>query len=790
MKLFSQSLIRVHLVVCACFFLSAGVNVHGQLLNQPIDVTPDFADVQNTYFLPGDTTSFDPATGRGVLRWNRSRLGTTMLFNDMVERFDDVGGNEWPRMYAEDPELPFAIDFISDNTVRIRMKTSTASKEPGPSIMLVDEANGGALPVSSAWTSEKVKEGFLFASSAGSILLREKPWGIEVRDADGKMLTRSMADNTFQPFCFIRRPSDYSRSVSAVFSLAPGEKIFGCGESFTELNKRGQKVVLSTTDALSCEKQLMYKPVPFFLSNRGYGMFVHTSAPTTFDIGSGNHGRNVISSVDDELDLFIFIGKPKEVIGAYTAVTGRAAMPPLWSFGLWMSRITYKSESEARDIVSKLREHRIPSDVIHLDTGWFETDWKCDYEFSKSRFDDPEKMIADFAEAGIHTCLWQLPYFVPGNRLFPEIVEKGLAVKDAKGNLPYEDAVLDFSNPETVAWYQDKIAGLLKLGVGAIKTDFGEAAPTCGLYASGTTGIYEHNLYPLRYQEAAADIIRKETGNSIIWARAGWAGAQRNPVHWGGDSHKTFDSMASTLRAGLSIGLSGFSFWSHDIGGFAGPRNDEVFEKWAPFGMLTSHSRVHGNPPKEPWLIGEEFMDSFRRSVELRYKLMPYIYAQAKDCSERGLPMLRAMFVEFPDDPGAWLVDDQYLFGSDLLVAPLFEAGSTSRSVYLPGGKWHDYQTGKVYGSGWQKLEAGSIPAIVLVRDGAVIPHIALAQCTKDLDWSQLNLQVYAAETAEATALVCLPSDQKLQRVSVKKTAGVWRVGNDPFSGRVQWQLQ
>jgi len=300
------------------------------------------------------------------------------------------------------------------------------------------------------------------------------------------------------PFGFIRRAADYSRSVNAAFALSPDEKIFGCGESFVNFDKVGQKVVLCTTDANGVESGEMYKPIPFFMSNRGYGMFMHTSTPITCDFGSTNRAVNALMIGDENLDLFVFIGEPKTILDEYTNLTGKAPMPPLWSFGLWMSRITYFSEADGRNVVTKLREHKIPTDVIHFDTGWFETDWRCDYQFSKNRFTDPQKMIADFKKEGIQTCLWQLPYFVPKNDLYNEIVSKGLMVKNGKGGVPYEDAVFDFTNPATVEWYRQKIGGLLKLGVSVIKVDFGEAAPISGIYANGRSGFYEHNLYPLR----------------------------------------------------------------------------------------------------------------------------------------------------------------------------------------------------------------------------------------------------------------------------------------------------
>ena len=306
---------------------------------------------------------------------------------------------------------------------------------------------------------------------------------------------------------------------------------------------------------------------------------------------------------------------------------------------------------------------------------------------------------------------------MPKNTLFNELVERNLVVRDGKGNLPSEDAVLDFSNPAAVEWYQGKLANLLGMGVGAIKADFGEAARANGVYASGRTGFYEHNLYPLRYNKAVADITKKTTGENIIWARSAWAGSQRYPLHWGGDAESTDQGMAAELRGGLSFGLCGFSFWSHDVGGFTARADDSLYLRWLSFGALTSHTRCHGVSPKEPWEYGDKVMAQFRKIDEMKYKLMPYVYAQAKDCSERGLPMLRALFVEYPDDPGSWLIDSEYLFGSDMLVAPLFE-DAASRSVYLPPGKWIDYQSGRVYAAGWSQIQAGEIPAVILVRDG------------------------------------------------------------------------
>jgi alpha-D-xyloside xylohydrolase len=463
-------------------------------------------------------------------------------------------------------------------------------------------------------------------------------------------------------------------------------------------------------------------------------------------------------------------------------------MPPLWSFGFWMSRITYFSQEEGLAVADKLRKYKIPADVLHFDTGWFEIDWRSDYKFAPSRFENPEKMISELKTKGLQTSLWQLPYFVPKNKLFDEIVEKDLYVKNNKGNLPYEDALLDFSNPDAVEWYQNKIKGLLDLGVGVIKVDFGEAAPPHGIYASGKTGFYEHNLYPLRYNKVVADITKEVTGENIIWARSTWAGSQRYPLHWGGDPANSNTAMSATLRGGLSIGLSGFSFWSHDIGGFVEKTPEELYRRWTPFGMLTSHVRSHGAPPTEPWEYGEDFTNAFRKAANLRYRLMPYIYAQAMQCTEQGLPMLRALFVEYPDDAGSWLIDDQYLFGSDILVAPLFEE-VTARDVYIPEGEWIDYQTGKTYDEGWHQIDAGDIPVVMLVKNGSVIPHIQLAQSTAFMDWSELKLKPFATNADEATGLVCLPKNNELKEVRLIKDGNSFRLQEDVFDGSIKLNI-
>lgn len=760
---------------------SAGVQY---LQCQAKDMSGEFSDLSNTYFLADSLAGFDLNKGEGLLNWKRYRLAPRQAFN--------LNGY-WPvRMkmldfpdtqYDNDPNLRIKVQKIDNRTLRVTIFTSPIepkmddANDPMFSPEFIAQQTGEqAKNGRGRWNVKATDQAIVYKNNNGSLEIQKYPFRIVLRDGQGKLLTqtRHIIDNDstqvkLLPFNFIKRGSDNSRSINPVLMLSPNERIYGCGESFTSLNKVGQKVQISVVDPQGPETDGMYKPVPFYFSNRGYGIFMHTSAPTTADFGASYIGAQRLFMGDETMDFFIFFGEPKDVLNAYTDVTGKSPMLPLWTFGTWMSRITYFSQEEGLDIARKLRANKIPSDVIHFDTGWFGVDWQCDYEFAKDRFKDPVAMLKSMKKDGFHTCLWQLPYFTPKNRYFRELVDGGMAVHNGNGTLSYEDAVLDLSNPKTVAWYQGKIANLIKQGVSVIKCDFGEAAPYDGIYASGKTGFYEHNLYPLRYNKALWQAVRDNTPDheGVIWARSAWAGSQRYPLHWGGDAATNeigSVGMLGDLRGGLSFGLSGFSFWSHDMGGFVTKSPDDLYRRWLPFGFLSSHTRAHGAPPTEPWLISESFTKAFRQSAEMKYKLMPYVYAQAKDCSERGLPMVRALLVEFPDDPGAWFVEDEYMFGSQILVAPMLETGK-SRTVYLPRGKWIDYQTGKVYEGGYQTIPTAEIPCVILVKDGSLIPHVPVAQNTGDIKWDKVELKAYKADATKCTGLLFRPGDKELQHI-------------------------
>jgi alpha-D-xyloside xylohydrolase len=325
--------------------------------------------------------------------------------------------------------------------------------------------------------------------------------------------------------------------------------------------------------------------------------------------------------------------------------------------------------------------------------------------------------------------------------------------------------------------------------VGAIKVDFGEGAPLTGQYASGLSGWYEHNLYPLRYNKAVAEVTKEVTGDDVIWARSAWSGSQRYPLHWGGDAENTDSAMAAELRGGLSFGLSGFTYWSHDVGGFVNRAPRDLYRRWLAWGVLTSHTRAHGAPPREPWEYDEALTEDFRRALGLRYSLMPYIYAQAKDSSARGFPMARPLFFEYPNDPGSWAIDDEYMFGSDLLVAPMFASGER-RGVYLPPGSWIDYQSGRVYeGASWHDIPAGQIPVVLLVKNHSVLPHIKVAQSTKDMDWDNIELRVFSTDSTAVNGLFTRPGGN-VQTLSLVPRGRDFVLRQDPQGGKVKWTIK
>lgn len=513
------------------------------------------------------------------------------------------------------------------------------------------------------------------------------------------------------------------------------EHFAGTGERFARMDLAGGTYVLENTDALGVNSLRAYKNVPFYTSSAGYGLLALTSSHVRLSL-AGISTRAACGVVEEaSLDLFLFGGTPERIVYEYRRVTGFPAQPPPWSYGTWMAKMTYFSAAEVAAVGRRMREGGFPCDVLHLDTGWFSKDWKCEWEFSAERFPDPRAFFADMRQMGFRVSLWQLPGIARGTKHWEEASIKNYVAPKIAGDVggsnfgtgADDGATIDFTNPEAVTWYQGLLAELLEMGAAAIKTDFGELIDMNAAYQAMPAARL-HNLYALLYQKAAFEVTQRITGDSIIWARAGWTGCQRYPLHWGGDAAATWDGLAGSVRGGLHIGVSGFGFWSHDVPGFHGVPDfmnsrpsDELYVRWTQFGVFSSHLRYHGTSAREPYEY-PAVADIVRRWLRLRYALIPYLLDQAEIVAKSGFPILRAMIFHHPQDPTCWKIDDQFFCGDALLIAPLLDTGGI-RDVYLPEGEWLDFWTGEKFtGPRWLRAVKSPLDRLpVFARFGAVI---------------------------------------------------------------------
>lgn len=577
---------------------------------------------------------------------------------------------------------------------------------------------------------------------------------------DGKREVRLAAYDHFSPPRYDALPVALCKSegrkdrATVSFECKADECFAGTGERFFKMDLSGQTLYLKNQDGQGVNNRRTYKNIPFYISSRMYGAFYHTCAHAKLSL-AGHSTRSVqFLNETPVVDVFLIGGDTvEEITRGYRDLTGYPSMPPLWSFGVWMSRMTYFSADEVEEICDRMRREHYPCDVIHLDTGWFKTDWLCEWKFNEERFPDPEGFIRKLKEKGYRVTLWQLPYVAEDAEQIDEARENHYICtltkkQESEGSnfsaLDYAGTI-DFTDPAATAWYKGLLKRLLDMGVAAIKTDFGENIHMDAVYKNMSPELL-NNLYALLYQKAAYEITKEVTGDGIIWARAAWAGCQRYPLHWGGDSCSSWDGMAGSLKGGLHFGLSGFAFWSHDVPGFHTLPNfmnsvvsDDVYVRWTQFGVFSSHIRYHGTNKREPWHY-PAIAPIVKRWWKLRYKLIPYIMRESGKAVNSGSAIVQALIFHHPEDRLCWHIDDEYYFGDDMLVAPVMNSDNR-RDVYLPEGRWVNFFTGeRTEGGRWIKdLEVPLELMPVYVREGAVIPlYPEEVDCTDDMDMDKV----------------------------------------------------
>jgi alpha-D-xyloside xylohydrolase len=566
-------------------------------------------------------------------------------------------------------------------------------------------------------------------------------------------------------------------------SLGVGAHVYGAGERFGPLVRDGQTVNIWNEDP-GTETDQAYKNISFLLTNQGFGLFVRDPGRVDFEVMTERVSAIQTSVPGSELDCYFVAGHtPKQILERYTALTGRPPLPPLWSFGLWLSTsfLTDYDEKIVGGLIDGMFERKIPLSVFHFDCLWMKEHHWCDFEWDEAKFPDPKAMLARLKQRDVKICLWINSYVSEFSKLFDEGRNHGYFLKDKNGDVYQRNdwqpqiALVDFTNPDATRWYQGKLAQLMEQGVDCFKTDFGERIPPDAVHHDGSDPEKMHNYYPYLYNQAVFSLLEEERGKgeAIVFARSATAGCQKFPVHWGGDCDARFEAMAETLRGGLSFGLSGGAFWSHDISGFNMTAPPALYKRWVAFGLLSSHSRLHGATSyRVPWAFDEESVDVLRFFTNLKLKLMPYVWACAVEAHDRGTPLLRAMMLEFPGDLAAQVLDTQYLFGPSLLVAPVFDEGNTVQ-YYLPPGEWTDYFTGERVAGGRfiAEKDVSFFRVPLFVRENTLLA-VGARDDRPDYDFLDgLTLELFALQDgAQASAVVHAATGAERARFTATRT--------------------
>lgn len=617
-------------------------------------------------------------------------------------------------------------------------------------------------------SASTTEEGAVVTAEGGiSARLQNKPFNIDFIGEDSQLLTKlgfrslgHVLDSRYP-----RRELSANRAspyMTAQLHLSVGEKVFGLGERFGPFVKNGQRVEIWNEDG-GTSSEWTYKNIPFYMSNRGYGVFVDSTSNIVFEMQSERTTRVNITVPGEGIRFYIVYGPdPKSILQRYAHFTGLPALPPAWTFGLWLttSFTTNYDMKTVSSFIKGMQDRGIPLRTFHFDCFWMKGFQWCDFEFDAEFFPDPKEMLKKLKdEFGIKICVWINPYIAQESALFKEAIKNGYLIKNKNGDTYQTDrwqagmGIVDFSNPDAYKWFQQKLSDLVDIGVDSFKTDFGERIPCKDVeFYSGQDPVSMHNYYTLLYNRSVFEVLEKKLGNNeaCLFARSATTGGQKYPVHWGGDCESTFEAMSESLRGGLSLGLSGFGFWSHDIGGFEGSPDPSIYKRWCAFGLLSSHSRLHGSDSyRVPWNFDDESSIVLAKFTKLKISLMPYIFNAAINAHKNAVPVMRAMLLEFPNDSTAVTADTQYMLGDNLLVAPVFSAEGYV-DYYVPKGSWYGLLDGKIRASTdgkWFKEKHDYMSIPLLVRPNSIIITSGPEHCNEkpDYDWNEnFMINIYA----------------------------------------------
>jgi alpha-D-xyloside xylohydrolase len=684
------------------------------------------------------------------------------------------------------PMLTIRFTSTLENSIKVTIEHYSAALKKAPSFQLyedtsfrpvVKQTENGGYELISGKTSVKIGSqggGWDVAYYYDGRLLTKEGWRttayIEEEDWSAEKRRASESGARF----FAQSDNGENAYIREMLNISVGEYIYGFGEKFSTFVKNGQTVEVWNNDGGTCSEQ-SYKSIPFFVSSRSYGVFVNHPEKVTFDIASETVSKTAFTVQGQRMEYFLFGGNTvADVLERYTTLTGKPALPPAYSFGLWLSTsfTTSYDEETVNSFIDEMERRDIPLDVFHFDCFWMrEFEW-CSFEWDKRMFPDPKGMISRIKAKGLKVCVWINSYVGQRAPVFKELCDKGYFIRNKDGSVFQCDlwqpgmAIIDFTNPEAAKWFADRIKGLAELGVDAIKTDFGERIPTDVVYYDGSDPFKMHNYYTFLYNKTVFEALQEAKGmnNACLFARSATAGGQQFPVHWGGDCFSNYDSMWETLRGGLSLCLSGFGFFSHDISGFEATGTPDLYKRWTAFGLMSTHSRYHGSGSyRVPWNFDEESCDVSRHFVKLKGRLMPYLFANAVNTHKTGVPMMRAMVVDFSYDRSALTVDSQYMLGDSLLVAPVFSEDGEC-SFYLPtGGTWTDIQTGEeLSGGNWYTRTYDYFGMPLYAKPGSIIVYGDFRNHAEYDYADNMKIVVYALEDGQTAETKVYDKDAAL----------------------------
>ncbi len=627
------------------------------------------------------------------------------------------------------PNLTIRISAPAPEVLRVRANHYMGVANKGPEFEIeIDETSNLVV--------EDLEDILIVRSGSLRVEINKKSWKMTFYRGDEKV-----TDSGWRDLAYVKTDwkgiayddgKEHDTYMRERLSLSVGELIYGMGERFTPFVRNGQSIDIWNEDGGTSTEQ-SYKNIPFYISNKGYGVFVNHPEKVSFEVSSEMVKKVQFSVPGEGLDYFIINGPSmKEVLMRYTDLTGKPSLPPAWTFGLWLSTsfTTNYDEATVNSFVDGMFERGIPLKVFHFDCFWMKDFHWSNFLWDSRVFPDPAGMLKRLKAKGLKICVWINSYIGQESEMFEEGVKGGYFIKRPNGDVWQWDmwqpgmAIVDFTNPEACKWFSDKLEILMDMGVDCFKTDFGERIPTDAVYFDGSDPNKMHNYYTYLYNKTVFDLLERKSGKgeAVLFARSATAGGQKFPVHWGGDCWSDYESMAESLRGGLSLTMSGFGYWSHDIGGFESTSTPDVYKRWCAFGLLSTHSRLHGSSSyRVPWAYDEESVAVVKFFTRLKASLMPYLYRNAIETAKVGIPSMRSMVMEYTSDPTCSYLDKQYILGDSLLVAPIFNDEGIAQ-YYLPAGKWTNFLTGEAkQGGTWYKEKHDYLSIPLLVKEGSII---------------------------------------------------------------------